>query len=184
MTEPYRRAGRGGAGNFWSQEDVKNVEKNESADVESQKSPTTESDLQRTQTALSTRETSEYAHIGRGGAGNYTTPSAIPLAPSSSNPPSIPTRTSSTQSTLPNSSIPRPVAQAPEQPAFRGGRGGAGNFLWGNGAEEEERVKGLREAEEREREEEVRKRVMESVEGGLQRPPGAVVGDRGGRVRG
>ncbi|KAH8664985.1 hypothetical protein BGZ60DRAFT_529331 [Tricladium varicosporioides] len=180
MTEPYRRAGRGGAGNFWSQEDVKNVEKNESADVESQNPSATESDLQRTQTALSARETPEYAHIGRGGAGNFHTPSSIPLSPTA---PSIPTRTSSQASTLPNSSIPRPVAQVPEQPAFRGGRGGAGNFLWGNGAEEEERVKQLREAEEREREERLKMEIAASVEGGLQRPPGAVVGDRGGRLR-
>jgi len=81
----------------------------------------------------------EYAHSGRGGAGNWFSPANLTTAGAftttdKSAPPS------SSASSKPRA--PRSVAQVPvaEQPSRITGRGGAGNFVWETEAEQKAKV--------------------------------------------
>ena len=112
-------------------------------------------------TASTSQQPQDYAHTGRGGAGNWYQPTA--LAQSG-------TFTSATDATaIPTSSKPQvskpwhPETQ--ELPVARAGRGGAGNFVWKD--EEKERV---RKEEEERRKEEVSEGVQRGVEEELKRP--------------
>jgi len=98
-----------------------------------------------------------YKPTGRGGAGNFSSlpipngpqaPTQDPTAP----PPPIPTETLTTST------------------PFKGGRGGAGNFVWPD-AEKAAR-------EEARREEEVKGKVEREVEDGLARPEGVYLGGK------
>ncbi|KAG9232566.1 hypothetical protein BJ875DRAFT_380403 [Amylocarpus encephaloides] len=176
MTETYKKVGRGGAGNFYSKEDIETATQATPSTLESQ-----------TATSSTTNDNTpslpppEYQHTGRGGAGNWVQPSTLPtpvtdpnstsLAPSStainpsSNTPNIPTRTSS---------------QAPALPAtYHGGRGGAGNYSWRDYEAEKKR----KEEEERVREEAIRRGVEGSVDGGLTKPGRAARGGGFGEGR-
>lgn len=62
---------------------------------------------------------------------------------------------------------------------YRGGRGGAGNYSWG----EEDKGDGEEERKEKEKERDIRDKVVGEVEGGLARPGRAVVGGGWGRER-
>lgn len=114
----------------------------------------------------------DYLHTGRGGAGNWAHSRApsFPIAdldsilPTSTSPPSSPRQTPTAPGTT---------------AAYRGGRGGAGNYSWEK-AEEEERK---RREEEEEKEEEVRKRVVDDVDMQLAKPGRAVVVDTVNRVK-
>ncbi|TVY60841.1 hypothetical protein LSUE1_G009487, partial [Lachnellula suecica] len=129
MTEPtYQKTGRGGAGNFWSPDDLTSTAGD--ADVEAQK-PAVGEELERSVTAQ--KEQAEYAHTGRGGAGNWVKPSELPV-------PEIPDRSSSVANGT------GPSTAGTIKAVFKGGRGGAGNIDWSGAAE--------REREERERESE------------------------------
>ncbi|KAI1634132.1 hypothetical protein F4809DRAFT_620201 [Biscogniauxia mediterranea] len=124
MTDVYRRTGRGGAGNFYSQKDVDEVNKteNESQDLEAQKQSTS-SDSQprphphplRSSPILYTQRPDIPARSssGRGGAGNFTT-SASP----STSTPTNPTTTTTTASSSPTAMAAGTLS----------GRGGAGNW--------------------------------------------------------
>jgi hypothetical protein len=204
MSEPYARVGRGGAGNYYNKEDLKEVQvylhfsllysaklsfhpssyttlnvRNNTLQTPS----TLESQPQSSaspQTQTPSAPPSEYLHTGRGGAGNWIQPSTLPLpvtdpnSTSLSSPPTIPDR---------NSSIPthKPSAEN-EKAVYRGGRGGAGNYSWGvdDGAAEEKR---RQEEDERIREEKIKQMVKGEVEGGLMAPPKALAGKGGGRDR-
>ncbi|CAG8959258.1 hypothetical protein HYFRA_00012616 [Hymenoscyphus fraxineus] len=173
MTEPYRKVGRGGAGNFYSKEDVKNVATSLTpSTLESQPlSPSTSQPAKTPQTT--TQPPQEYTHTGRGGAGNWVQPSTLPPSSTDSNSTSLTPSTASssyTPSIIPTKTPATNAATA----KYKGGRGGAGNYSWTDDGDEE------RKREEKEREEEremgIRMRVLGEVEGGLKVPGRAVVG--------
>ncbi|KAL8724195.1 MAG: hypothetical protein Q9166_008092 [cf. Caloplaca sp. 2 TL-2023] len=67
-SETYHKFGRGGAGNYYSNQDIQAVQTQAAEDVEAQ--PTTTGELR----AADAKEP-EYIHSGRGGAGNYSSAS-------------------------------------------------------------------------------------------------------------
>jgi GTPase involved in cell partitioning and DNA repair len=105
--------------------------------------------------------------MGRGGAGNWYQPTELQKEGTFTqavDATAIPT------SSKPQVSIPwHPEGQ--ELPVARNGRGGAGNFVW----KSEEQKKGQSEDEEK-RVEGMRDEVERSVEAGLTKPPGALLG--------
>ncbi|KAL8924775.1 MAG: hypothetical protein Q9208_003865 [Pyrenodesmia sp. 3 TL-2023] len=68
--ETYQKFGRGGAGNYYSKQDIQEVQKRAASDVEAQQ-PTNE------RGAEATPATTEFVHSGRGGAGNYSSASDV-----------------------------------------------------------------------------------------------------------
>ncbi|KAG4432596.1 hypothetical protein IFR05_011921 [Cadophora sp. M221] len=72
MSEVYRKVGRGGAGNYYSKQDIVDATKN-TGDIESQTPSTTTN----TSTATQASPAPEYLHTGRGGAGNWVQPSEL-----------------------------------------------------------------------------------------------------------
>jgi len=97
-SDPYRKIGRGGAGNYHSSSEITNISK----DLEAQSSAATPN------SAIDRSQQPEYAHVGRGGAGNWHKPADVP--PEESPKAAI----SSTNPTASNPSY--------------SGRGGAGNY--------------------------------------------------------
>ncbi|KAF2139602.1 uncharacterized protein K452DRAFT_62745 [Aplosporella prunicola CBS 121167] len=183
--------GRGGAGNIGMGEEASRraAEDTEAAN------PVVVSPTATSPTTTSTPQ--EYAHMGRGGAGNYYSPATLaqtgattdttahstptaepPLKDlSSSTSPNI--SSSGTTTTTPPTSA---SASRPETPLARTGRGGAGNFVWGGGSERSaERVRAQHEERKR-REEEVRASVQADVERGLPRPGRAFLGEGSGNA--
>ncbi|KAI4211345.1 MAG: hypothetical protein LQ351_005900 [Letrouitia transgressa] len=69
-SESYRKVGRGGAGNYYSPQDVEDLQKKVAEDIESQ--PEAGAEL-----PLADENRPEYIHSGRGGAGNYETPPTL-----------------------------------------------------------------------------------------------------------
>ncbi|KAL8971711.1 MAG: hypothetical protein Q9183_000922 [Haloplaca sp. 2 TL-2023] len=65
--ESYQKFGRGGAGNYYSKQDIKEVQKRAAEDVEAQSTTAAEFHA-------SDAKQPEYVHSGRGGAGNYSSP--------------------------------------------------------------------------------------------------------------
>ncbi|EPE36764.1 hypothetical protein GLAREA_08927 [Glarea lozoyensis ATCC 20868] len=153
MTEPYAKVGRGGAGNFYSREDVKQTEEAPPKTNLQPQVPTT-----------------EYAHTGRGGAGNWVQPATLPLPVTDPNhttkAPVVPERGSSANAGNGGAAV------------YRGGRGGAGNYSWGVDEEVTER-KRREEEEVRRREEGIIEGVRGEVEGTLRAPPRVKDGGRG-----
>ncbi|KAI1413697.1 hypothetical protein F5Y13DRAFT_160883 [Hypoxylon sp. FL1857] len=130
MADVYRRSGRGGAGNFYSQKDIEEVTKKAAAepkDLEAQnphhlpddEPPTDPADVppQTASQIASATSSGAYARSGRGGAGNFVDPASILEGP-----------------TLPPSSTTTTAASRPQQPppaaprSGLSGRGGAGNW--------------------------------------------------------
>ncbi|KAI4087562.1 MAG: hypothetical protein LQ339_008879 [Xanthoria mediterranea] len=81
-SDTYRKVGRGGAGNYYSSQDIQQAQKQAAEDLEAQ--PIVVDDLR----ATNAKEP-EYIHSGRGGAGNYSTASdaaerkrSVDMAPS------------------------------------------------------------------------------------------------------
>lgn len=171
---PYVRTGRGGAGNFTWQTELKPVKpSSQQRDLEAQQTPQNSLSERRkaaaklehidTQEAVRMRSSSaQYLSVGRGGAGNYTTSEEIRQAKRS---PSLPVRVNST--TVKASS-------PPIQHPFHPGRGGAGNYA--AAAEVSGRTKSEKEEEERRAAEQRREQIIEEVDGLLQPPPGAWLG--------
>ena len=115
----------------------------------------------------------EYAHMGRGGAGNWYQPAELEKEGVFSQPAdatAIPT------AVKPQISTPwHPEGQ--EMPVARAGRGGAGNFVWRS---EEQGKKG--QSEEKRVREEVSQGVERDVEAGLAKPGAALLsGEKPGR---
>ncbi|RDL40754.1 uncharacterized protein BP5553_00733 [Venustampulla echinocandica] len=167
MTSPYKRVGRGGAGNFHSEEVIHN-----STSQGCLPQPDLESQSLTPSLTTSSKPPAEYLHTGRGGAGNWAQSTAPPLP------------TADSESILPTSTSPPSTPQAVQAPAsgttatYRGGRGGAGNYSWEEGDEERKRKE-----EEGEKEKEVRKRVVDDVDMRLAKPGRAVVVDTVNRVK-
>ncbi|KAL8893674.1 MAG: hypothetical protein Q9192_005030 [Flavoplaca navasiana] len=67
-SDTYRKVGRGGAGNYYSSQDIQQAQKQAAEDVEAQ--PVIAGEFR----ATNAKEP-EYTHSGRGGAGNYSTAS-------------------------------------------------------------------------------------------------------------
>ncbi|KAL8872836.1 MAG: hypothetical protein Q9174_001598 [Haloplaca sp. 1 TL-2023] len=65
--ESYQKFGRGGAGNYYSKQDIKEVQKKAAEDVEAQSTAAAGFHA-------SDAKQPEYVHSGRGGAGNYSSP--------------------------------------------------------------------------------------------------------------
>ncbi|KAI4185277.1 MAG: hypothetical protein LQ348_004394 [Seirophora lacunosa] len=64
-SETYQKFGRGGAGNYYSKQDIQEAREQTASDLEAQ-----HSDAPEPPNADATQP--EYKHLGRGGAGNYT----------------------------------------------------------------------------------------------------------------
>ncbi|KAI0202221.1 hypothetical protein F4808DRAFT_83504 [Astrocystis sublimbata] len=143
MSDAYLRTGRGGAGNFYTQKDVADAVKKDTAeDVEAQKASTSHLPLDDNSTSTTassttphTTATGTYARSGRGGAGNFTSQSGLPTTSPGAN-----------TSAFPPSSTGIPKSPAPKHT----GRGGAGN--WSAGGESDS-VRLAREEQERRRQE-------------------------------
>ncbi|MCJ1284127.1 hypothetical protein MMC26_003458 [Xylographa opegraphella] len=103
-SEPYRIAGRGGAGNYFSHEQIEAQKQNASKDVEAQASsePIPERSIG--------RPPPKYALSGRGGLGNLFSPQEVSQA--------VPAATGSNPPTLVTASAKSSYS----------GRGGAGNY--------------------------------------------------------
>lgn len=187
MTETYAKLGRGGAGNFYAPSDLQPS----SSDLEAQSqsrsaSQTSQADLALARTLSSQQPAPEYAHTGRGGAGNWIKPSehAAPLPTTAADVGQSATSSPASDRAAPHSHQTGGAGAAPlPKPSLRAGRGGAGNFDWGAAAAEEaERQR--KEEEGRRAEEDGKKVVEEEVENalaGLTTPGRAVIGDRARR---
>ncbi|KAI8936702.1 hypothetical protein NX059_007094 [Plenodomus lindquistii] len=153
--------GRGGAGNI---NQAKENSKKVSEDVEANLSSSTAPSSRPTPSSTASQD---YAHMGRGGAGNWYQPAELSKEGTFTQPAdatAIPT------GAKPQVSTPwHPEGQ--EMPVARSGRGGAGNFVW----KSEEQARKAREEEER-RKEAVRQGVERDVEAGLAKPPGVLLG--------
>ena len=150
---PFTRVGRGGAGNFQWQTPVATSQDLETAQhVSLSERRSAAAKLQRinTEQIKARNISSQYVHVGRGGAGNFAQGSEIHLSKSPTTPSS---RTVST-----------PIV----------GRGGAGNV----GKREEQRKQLRREQEDMERivVEKRREKVEQHVDSLLMPPPGAFLG--------
>lgn len=184
MADAYRKVGRGGAGNFYSQKDIEDVTKNaeSSRDLEAQKpapadeppSDPAEPPSNQPPSAGAPSSTPVYARTGRGGAGNF----VDPLTASSSNvrsgaqphPATVHSTgnqsfahssQSSGQPTDPATSSSTGAQRAPPRLS---GRGGAGN--WSSGESQ-----GLvDEEQERKRREAIDKDIFADVKAGLREP--------------
>ncbi|PMD66375.1 uncharacterized protein K444DRAFT_114746 [Hyaloscypha bicolor E] len=144
MSEPYKKVGRGGAGNFYSKKDVEDV-KGKGKAVDPEALPPSTADLTR---AISASQIApEYLHTGRGGAGNWLKPTDLTssgltqmsLPDPTSITPSSPSSTEAGPSSPSSSPAPSHSASRPgigvskrvlggSKPTYKGGRGGAGNY--------------------------------------------------------
>jgi len=166
--------GRGGAGNIVSDEQIAESTRRQAEDLEANTTSTSIPNPLSSTNPPPSYTLQDCAHMGRGGAGNWFVPAESPL-PSSSDPTSSTTEAPAASS-KPNVSKPWTPPDT-ELPIARGGRGGAGNFVW-----ESEEEKRRKEELKREREEGVRERVAGEVEKGLKMPERVVLGGvKGGR---
>ncbi|KAF2824749.1 hypothetical protein CC86DRAFT_325942, partial [Ophiobolus disseminans] len=157
--------GRGGAGNILqAKEDTKKA----ASDIEAAHASTT---TQPTAEPTPQQPPSDYAHMGRGGAGNWYQPTALSKDGTFTQPADATTQPTSSQ---PAVSTPwHPEGQ--ELPVARSGRGGAGNFVWRS--EEQVRLEREgREMQDMKRKEDVSEAVERDVERGLQMPGRARLG--------
>ncbi|KAL5116886.1 hypothetical protein ACEQ8H_005238 [Pleosporales sp. CAS-2024a] len=136
--------GRGGAGNILqAQEDSKKV-----------------------------AEASDYAHMGRGGSGNWYQPTQLQKEG---------TFTQTSDSTaIPTSSKPQVSTpwhpEGQEMPIARSGRGGAGNFVWKSDEQARKELEG-RELDEMKKKESVSQEVERDVTAVLAKPGAARLGE-------
>ncbi|KIV78603.1 hypothetical protein PV11_06240 [Exophiala sideris] len=169
---PYVRTGRGGAGNFNWQTELKPAR---SPDLDLEMQTTKHSSLTERRKAAARLESIDTKHamrlrqqsaqhlsVGRGGAGNYASGAEIAQAKRS---PSLPLSIGSS----------RPVSP-PSAGAIHAGRGGAGNYeaaaAFGG------RIESGKDAKERLAAEHRREQIAVEVDGLLQPPPEAFLGGR------
>ncbi|KAI9869761.1 MAG: hypothetical protein M1830_005119, partial [Pleopsidium flavum] len=188
-SETYHKTGRGGAGNYYSPRDIEEATKRSAEvaisipisififitiptppclgtkpsltpckDLEAQPLPPSST----TTTTTSTSALQDYAHSGRGGAGNFYSPSTLQSTGTFASSGTIPTTsnintntktsTPSDDSTAPPSAV---KESGPSETVYTG-RGGAGNFRVGQDVERRKREDEERELRER------RERVSET----------------------
>ncbi|KAF2183178.1 hypothetical protein K469DRAFT_739996 [Zopfia rhizophila CBS 207.26] len=125
--------GRGGAGNIVSEAQIKERNRTIVEDLEANR-PLASSAAPPATSAPS--QPQEYAHMGRGGAGNWYQPTELENEGSFNQP--------SDSTSVPTSS--KPQVSTPwhpdnqELPVARSGRGGAGNFVWKDEEKEKQRA--------------------------------------------
>ncbi|KAI1616015.1 hypothetical protein EDD37DRAFT_103908 [Exophiala viscosa] len=169
---PYVRTGRGGAGNFIWQTELKPA-RSADLDLEAQAAKSSSLAERRKATArlesIDTKpamrlrqQSAHHLSVGRGGAGNYASGAEIAQAKRS---PSLPLSFSSS----------RPVSP-PSAGAIHAGRGGAGNYE--AAAAIGGRIESQKELEERLAAEQRREQIAVEVDGLLQPPPEAFLGGR------
>ncbi|KAI1469364.1 uncharacterized protein F4812DRAFT_422826 [Daldinia caldariorum] len=161
----YRRSGRGGAGNFYSQKDIDEAAKRKSQDLEAQ-TPQTRADDEpladpadgpaqpaATPTVSSASNGARtYARAGRGGAGNFVdVPSSSEVA---------------TVTVAAPSSTPTAQDQAHIQPPRHSGRGGAGNWT-----SEHAGAEPYDQEQERKRREALDAHILQDIRDSLPQPP-------------
>ncbi|KAI5926568.1 hypothetical protein F4810DRAFT_655004 [Camillea tinctor] len=157
MADVYRRTGRGGAGNFYSQKDVDevNAAAANTKDLEAQKTPSTSDPSTHPHPLRSSPiiygsgcpEIPLRSSSGRGGAGNFT-------APSTTNP--------SSSTTPPPTTTTTDLSTSPTTGGTISGRGGAGNWTSSQTGGEERGE--MEEAErEKQRRADLAREVRESV---------------------
>ncbi|KAL2074776.1 hypothetical protein VTL71DRAFT_8555 [Oculimacula yallundae] len=166
MSDAYRKVGRGGAGNYYSKQDIADATKNAN---DTSSLPTTNPSSTPSASTNKPAPTPEYLHTGRGGAGNFIQPSTL----QSSGLKQTSEDMHSTETTRP-SEAPEQRVMGSSKPNYRGGRGGAGNYY--DDGEEKRRIEEERELEEK-RKVELAGRVEEDVERGLRRPERAYGGE-------
>jgi hypothetical protein len=180
---PYVKKGRGGAGNFTWQTDLKLAPRSTSpTDLEANRLHQTQPSLAERRKAAARLETintkdamcirqnsAQYLGGGRGGAGNY---AAAPADMRSLQ------RSATLPAKLISPTTPKPPSpnHQPSFPVMHPGRGGAGNYA--AAAEAIGRVETEKEQEERLAAEQRREQIVEEVDGLLQPPPGAWLGGR------
>ncbi|KAK3692526.1 hypothetical protein B0T22DRAFT_447464 [Podospora appendiculata] len=162
-SEPvFRRVGRGGAGNWYSKQDIEDAEKKtQAADLEGQKTKQASAPLAATTTAANAASTAAaYARGGRGGAGNFAPPTAVSGIDAST-----------TQHEREQGTERTKAAVAASKPRTGGlsGRGGVGNWMdsatAAAGGETPQKVE-----QERKKLEEMELEVLKNVEAGLAMP--------------
>ncbi|KAI1659556.1 hypothetical protein F4813DRAFT_336747 [Daldinia decipiens] len=171
----YRRSGRGGAGNFYSQKDIEEATGRKSEDLEAQKSLPLADDEPLTDPADGPAQhvaapivgsTTCGVRTGRGGAGNFVD---VPLLSSSS---SIATTAPTTTASTAHASNPQdqPHPQSPPTSPRRGGalsgRGGAGNWTSEHGESEP-----YDQEQERKRREALDAHILQDIRDSLPQPP-------------
>jgi GTPase involved in cell partitioning and DNA repair len=138
-------------------------------DVEANRAPSTAAPQPSQPTS---QQPSEYAHMGRGGSGNWYQPSELQKDGTFTQPgdsTAVPT------SSKPQISTPwHPENQ--ELPVARSGRGGAGNFVWKSDEQVRKEREG-RELDELKKKETVSQEVERDVEAVLARPGAARLGE-------
>ncbi|KAI9891100.1 MAG: hypothetical protein M1814_003299 [Vezdaea aestivalis] len=152
-SEAYRKVGRGGAGNFYTKSDIAKQEARLSADVEAQTAPLTSSETMQSVAATPSSQNA-YAHMGRGGAGNFYSPKDLPVKGEFSG---------QVDGTAPS------VGQVEVTRGYVG-RGGAGNYTSAERRSGEQRRsgEGKRSGEQRRSADE--RRIAQDVEQGLEKP--------------
>ncbi|KAJ4374412.1 hypothetical protein N0V86_007277 [Didymella sp. IMI 355093] len=160
--------GRGGAGNIAQ---AAASSKKAAEDVEAANPPSTTPSAP---SQTSSTASQDYAHMGRGGAGNWFQPKALQAEGTFSQ--QTPAEaTAPPTNASPNVSKPW-TPEGQELPVARQGRGGAGNMVW----KSEEMWR--REKEDERRKKEEIERSAEEAAGGLQSPGKAVFSaQKGGR---
>ncbi|KAI0844975.1 hypothetical protein F5Y00DRAFT_184925 [Daldinia vernicosa] len=161
----YRRSGRGGAGNFYSQKDIEEATKRKSEDLEAQKSQPLADDEPLTDPAdgpaqpvagSTTNGAKAYARSGRGGAGNFVDVPSSPVATTA------PTHASKPQ----DQSHPQSPPTSPRRGGALSGRGGAGNWTSEHGEGEP-----YDREQERKRREALDAHILEDIRDSLPQPP-------------
>ncbi|KAF8470605.1 hypothetical protein BDZ91DRAFT_718508 [Kalaharituber pfeilii] len=166
MPAAYVKTGRGGAGNIFTPEEL---QKKEPTDLEAQQSQELANEVAQQQVETAgTGDGSEYKHMGRGGAGNWFTPSVL----------STTGVFTDSHSSDPSAAIPDPTSVNPAHanrhidPRPWLGRGGAGNFAYQKPVEPE-RI----ELEERQAIQEIEEEVRKEVDEALRRPESAYLSE-------
>ncbi|KAH8880734.1 hypothetical protein GQ53DRAFT_788507 [Thozetella sp. PMI_491] len=152
-TDVFRKVGRGGAGNFYSQKDVEEVQNANTEDLEAQKPSDLPLDAA---PPPSSDQAGTYARAGRGGAGNFYD------------------RATAADSTEQEKEVAEKAKAAiATNLAAKGrvgatGRGGMGNF-WADSAVHDAQVR----QEEQKKAQEIAAKTLQDVEAGLAPPPRA-----------
>ncbi|KAH4897295.1 hypothetical protein HBI80_198170 [Parastagonospora nodorum] len=163
---PY---GRGGAGNILqAKEDSKKIVE----DIEANRAPTSTSQSAQAIAQATAQQACDYAHMGRGGTGNWYQPTELQKEGTFTQP--------SDSTAIPTSSKPQVSTpwhpESQELPVARSGRGGAGNFVW-KSEEQVRREREGREMDEIKKKEKVSLEVERGVEAVLARPGQARLGE-------
>ncbi|ORY70153.1 uncharacterized protein BCR38DRAFT_333275 [Pseudomassariella vexata] len=168
--DAYRRTGRGGAGNYYSQKDIEAVIQNTATppDVEAQKQthanidapPSDPANVPQDPAAIpSTTPSQGYARSGRGGAGNFVDPATAASTISAQRALDPQQRSATVHTTGVPTSKPAQTARA-----GLSGRGGAGNWTTDEGQ------KVYNEEQEKKRKAALDAQVFNDVKAGLQPP--------------